>query len=64
MTSEAIASGIFELCLHHALQHRMHELPLMVPRATYFALAPFIGAETAGEIAVAAETLTGAPGRD
>jgi hypothetical protein len=33
----------------------MHELPLMVPRATYCALAPFIGAEAAGGIAVSAE---------
>jgi AcrR family transcriptional regulator len=48
---EAIAGGVFELCLHHALQRRMHELPLMVPRATYFALAPFIGADAAAEIA-------------
>ena len=51
VTIEAIAGGLFELCLHHALQRRMHELPLMVPRATYFALAPFIGADAAGEIA-------------
>jgi AcrR family transcriptional regulator len=55
ITAEAIAGGLFELCLHHALQRRMHELPLMVPRATYFALAPFIGAETAGRVAVNAE---------
>jgi AcrR family transcriptional regulator len=55
VTAEAIAGGIFELCLHHALQRRMHELPLMVPRATYFALAPFIGATAAGKVAVAAE---------
>jgi AcrR family transcriptional regulator len=48
---EAIAGGVFELMLHHALQNRMHELPVMVPRATYFALAPFIGAEAAGEVA-------------
>ncbi len=52
---EAIAGGLFELCLHHALQRRMRELPLMVPRATYFALAPFVGADEAGEIATSAE---------
>jgi AcrR family transcriptional regulator len=51
VTVEAIAGGLFELCLHHALQRRMHELPLMVPRATYFALAPFIGADEAGKVA-------------
>ncbi|HWX46406.1 MAG TPA: TetR/AcrR family transcriptional regulator [Solirubrobacteraceae bacterium] len=53
VTVEAIAGGLFELCLHHALQDRMRELPVMTPRATYFALAPFIGADTAGEIATA-----------
>lgn len=51
VSSAAIAGGLFELCLHHALQRRMHELPLMVPRATYFALAPFIGADAAGKVA-------------
>jgi AcrR family transcriptional regulator len=56
VTVEAIAGGLFELCLHHALQRRMHELPLLVPRATYFALAPFIGAAAAGEVATASET--------
>jgi AcrR family transcriptional regulator len=55
VTVEAIAGGLFELCLHHALQRRMHELPLMVPRATYFALAPFIGADVAGQVATAPE---------
>jgi AcrR family transcriptional regulator len=53
VTVEAIAGGLFELCLHHALQDRMHELPVMVPRATYFALAPFVGAREAGAIATA-----------
>jgi AcrR family transcriptional regulator len=53
VVTAAIAGGIFELCLHHALQRRMHELPLMVPRATYFALAPFIGADAAGKVATA-----------
>ena len=54
VTVHAIAGGLFELVLHHALQRRVHELPVMVPRATYFALAPFIGAEAAGEVATAA----------
>jgi AcrR family transcriptional regulator len=52
VTAEAIAGGLFELALHHAVEHRMHELPLLVPRATYFALAPFIGADAAGRVAV------------
>jgi len=49
---EAITGGLFELCLHHALQRRMRELPLLLARATYFALAPFIGADAAGAIAI------------
>jgi AcrR family transcriptional regulator len=53
VTVEAIAGGLFELCLHHTLQGRMRELPTMVPRATYFALTPFIGTEAASEIATA-----------
>ncbi len=53
VTVEAIAGGLYELCLHHVLQDRTHELPAMVPRATYFALAPFIGAQDAGTIATA-----------
>jgi AcrR family transcriptional regulator len=56
VTVQAIAGGLFELMLHHALQRRMHELPVMVPRATYFALAPFIGADAAGEVATAPST--------
>ena len=53
ITMQAITGGLFELALHHAMQRRMHELPAMVPRATYFALAPFIGAQEAGEVATA-----------
>ncbi|HXB65729.1 MAG TPA: TetR/AcrR family transcriptional regulator [Solirubrobacteraceae bacterium] len=51
VTVHAIAGGLFELMLHHALQGRMRELPVLVPRATFFALAPFIGGEAAGEVA-------------
>jgi AcrR family transcriptional regulator len=54
VTVQAIGGGLFELMLHHALQRRVHELPVMVPRATYFALAPLIGAEAAGEVATGA----------
>jgi AcrR family transcriptional regulator len=52
VTIEAIAGGIFELCFSYALQGRIGELSELVPRATYFALAPFLGAEEAGRIAV------------
>jgi AcrR family transcriptional regulator len=53
VTLDAVTGGVFELILHHALQDRMHELPTMVARATYFTLAPFVGAAAAAEIAVA-----------
>jgi AcrR family transcriptional regulator len=48
---EAIVGGIFELCLSYTLKHRAQELSELVPRATYFALAPFVGAEEAGRLA-------------
>lgn len=51
VTIEAIAGGIFDLCLHYALQGRIGELPELTPSATYIALAPFIGAEQAARIA-------------
>jgi AcrR family transcriptional regulator len=53
ITLQAITGGLFELALHHAMQRRMHELPAMIPRATFFALAPFIGAQEASEVATA-----------
>jgi AcrR family transcriptional regulator len=48
---EAIAGGLFELFLHHALQGRTHELPKLTVPATYIALAPFIGGEEAARVA-------------
>lgn len=54
VTIEAIAGGIFELCLTYALQGRTESLSELLPRATYFALAPFIGPERAGSLASSA----------
>jgi AcrR family transcriptional regulator len=51
VTIEAITGGIFELCFSYALQRRISELSELVPRATYFALAPFIGTEEAARLA-------------
>jgi AcrR family transcriptional regulator len=51
VTVDAIAGGIFELCLHYAVQDRIEELPELAPVASYFALAPFIGGEEAASIA-------------
>jgi AcrR family transcriptional regulator len=51
VTIEAIAGGLFELCLTYALQGQIAKLSELLPRATYFALAPFIGPEQAGQIA-------------
>jgi AcrR family transcriptional regulator len=51
VTVDAVAGGIFELCLRHTLHGRTHELPALAPVVTYFALAPFIGAEQAASLA-------------
>jgi AcrR family transcriptional regulator len=48
---EAIAGGIFDLCLHYALAGRIGELPELAPSATYIALAPFLGGEEAARVA-------------
>jgi AcrR family transcriptional regulator len=48
---QAIAGGIFELCLHWAVEGRIHDLPELTSEATYIALAPFIGAEEASRVA-------------
>jgi AcrR family transcriptional regulator len=53
VTMEAIAGGLFDLCLHYALTGRIRELPEVVPAATYIALAPFLGGEEAARVATA-----------
>ena len=55
VTIEAIAGGIFELCLHYAFQDRISELPELTPSATYIALAPFIGGKEAARVALRLE---------
>jgi AcrR family transcriptional regulator len=52
---EAISGGLFELCFSHALRGRVGVLPELLPAATYFSLAPFVGAEEAARLAT--ETL-------
>lgn len=52
VTVEAIAGGLFDLCLHYALEGRIRELGELVPSATYIALAPFIGGEEAAKVAM------------
>jgi AcrR family transcriptional regulator len=54
---EAVAGGLLELCLTYALQRQIERLSELLPRATYFALAPFIGPQQAGDIATAVPTL-------
>ncbi len=56
VTMEAITGGLFELCLRCAMQGRIHELPELTVDATYFALAPFIGAKEAARVATASAT--------
>jgi AcrR family transcriptional regulator len=51
VTIEAIVGGIFNLCLHYALEGRIRELPELTVSATYIALAPFVGSEEAARIA-------------
>jgi AcrR family transcriptional regulator len=51
VTIEAIAGGLFELCLTYTVQGHVAELSELTPWATYFALAPFIGPERAGQVA-------------
>jgi len=51
ITIEAIAGALFELCFHYAVQGRIRELPELAADATYIALAPFIGAEGAAQVA-------------
>lgn len=51
ITIEAIAGGLFDLCLQYALAGRIGELPELVPTATYIALAPFLGGELAAQVA-------------
>ena len=53
ITVEAIAGGLFDLCLHYALAGQIRELPELVPTATYIALAPFVGGEEATRVALA-----------
>jgi AcrR family transcriptional regulator len=57
VTIEAIAGGLFELCLTYALLGHLERLPELLPRATYFALAPFIGSEQAWRVAAGAYTI-------
>lgn len=56
---EAIAGGIFELCVSYALQNRTPELPELTCEATFFALAPFLGINEAALVATGA-TVDGA----
>lgn len=51
VTIEAVAGGIFELCLHYALRGQIASLSELTESATYIALAPFIGAEQAAQVA-------------
>jgi AcrR family transcriptional regulator len=51
---DAIAGGIFELCLDHAIRGRTAQLPELAPVATFLALAPFVGAEDAARVAASA----------
>ncbi|HEV3070974.1 MAG TPA: TetR/AcrR family transcriptional regulator [Solirubrobacteraceae bacterium] len=49
---DAIAGGLQEMFLHYAVQGRIEDLPELTADATYVALAPFIGAQAAAQVAV------------
>jgi AcrR family transcriptional regulator len=49
---DAIAGGLQEMFLHYAVQGRIEDLPELTADATYVALAPFIGAQEAAQVAV------------
>jgi AcrR family transcriptional regulator len=49
---DAIAGGLRELLLHYAIQGRTQDLPELTVDATYVALAPFIGAQAAAQVAI------------
>jgi AcrR family transcriptional regulator len=51
VTIEAIAGGIFELCLTYTAQGYAAELTELAPWVIYLALAPFTGTEEAGRLA-------------
>ncbi len=55
LTVEAIAGGIFELCLAYTAQGHTQQLTELTPYVVYLALAPFIGAEEAGRVASEAQ---------
>jgi AcrR family transcriptional regulator len=52
VTIEAIAGGIFDVCLYHAVHARTTELPDLTASASYIALAPFVGSSEAARIAI------------
>lgn len=51
VTIEAISGGLQELCFGYVLRERVGSLPDILPAATYFALAPFVGVEDAARVA-------------
>jgi hypothetical protein len=51
---EALVGGIWQLLHHYVERGCAHELPALTPQLTYFALTPFLGAEHAASVALAA----------
>lgn len=51
IVAEAISGGIYELVRDHVLERRIDELPLAAPNASVVALAPFVGASSASQLA-------------
>ncbi len=47
---DAIAGGVFEVCLNYAVADRVAELHELTPVLTYFTLAPFVGTQRAAKV--------------
>jgi AcrR family transcriptional regulator len=52
VTMQAVAGGIFELCLTYTVRGQVGRLTELAPWITYFALAPFVGREQACAVAL------------
>ncbi len=52
IAAEAIAGGIWQVLHHYTETACVQELPAAAPQLTYFALAPFLGADAAAQAAL------------
>ncbi len=53
VTAEAVVGGIWQVLHHYIEKDAAAQLPELAPQLTYFALAPFLGAGRAADVALA-----------